>query len=211
MLLANEYILQLMPESKPVQSKKRFKELRQKLQTDDDDCQASMITPPNSQTSSVDGFSIASNRTTHPFRVIEVDAVSAHSLSSLGRVGRILGGTTENLSKTIKEIEKSLSTSALSSSSQNSESIPSSKEVSKCPSTVTLALNESAQHEGQALQEPDVIASTKASTSAQKSSLPPLPSADHVPVAPPRRKKKIKTSNSNQSLMVSFLNNLQTK
>lgn len=76
--------------------RKKFKELRQKLQTDDEDCQTSNLTPPNSQTSSIEGLYAAPSRTTHPFRVIEVDALSLQSLNSLGRLGRILGGLTDN-------------------------------------------------------------------------------------------------------------------
>lgn len=64
------------------------------MHVDDEDCGGgtSLVTPPNSQTSSVDGVSAATNRNSHPFRIIEHDALSLQSLSSLGRVGRILGG-----------------------------------------------------------------------------------------------------------------------
>lgn len=51
------------------------------------------MTPPNSQTSSIEGVYPATGRTTHPFRVIEVDALSLQSITSLGRVGRILSGS----------------------------------------------------------------------------------------------------------------------
>lgn len=74
-------------------SRKKFKELRQKLQTDDEDGQATNLTPPNSQTSSVEGVYAATSRATHPFRVIEVDTLSLQSINSLGRVGRILSGS----------------------------------------------------------------------------------------------------------------------
>lgn len=37
----------------------------------------------------------ASNRTSHPFRIIEHDTLSLQSMSSLGRVGRILGGVSD--------------------------------------------------------------------------------------------------------------------
>lgn len=59
---------------------------------DDEDCPPSNITPPNSQTSSVDGVFPQPSRTSHPFRIIEHDALSLQSIGSLGRVGRILGG-----------------------------------------------------------------------------------------------------------------------
>lgn len=59
---------------------------------DDEECPGTNVTPPNSQTSSVEGVFAAPNRTSHPFRIIEHDALSLQSISSLGRVGRILGG-----------------------------------------------------------------------------------------------------------------------
>lgn len=54
-------------------------------------------------------------RSTHPFRIIEHDAISMHSMTSLGRVGRILGGSVDvSNPSTDKEINQS---SAISSSS----------------------------------------------------------------------------------------------
>lgn len=44
------------------------------------------------QNSSVEGV-FAPQRSTHPFRIIETDAISIQSMTSLGRVGRILAGT----------------------------------------------------------------------------------------------------------------------
>lgn len=73
-------------------ARRKFKEIRKKLNVDDEECTGVNITPPNSQTSSVEGVSIAPSRNSHPFRIIEHDALSLQSLSSLGRVGRILGG-----------------------------------------------------------------------------------------------------------------------
>lgn len=79
---------------------------------------------------------------------------------------------------------KAVSVSALSSSSLDSESTQSSK---KYPSTFTLS-STGAGPSGtgkQALQEPDVIASTKPKQKPQSS----------APVAPPRYKKKSKKLN----------------
>lgn len=46
-------------------------------------------------------------RSTHPFRIIEHDAISMHSMTSLGRVGRILGGSVDvSNSSTDKEINQ---------------------------------------------------------------------------------------------------------
>jgi hypothetical protein len=47
--------------------------------------------PTGSQTSSFDGvFPEPDTRSSHPFRIIEHDALSLHSLTSLGRLSRIL-------------------------------------------------------------------------------------------------------------------------
>ena len=71
--------------------RKKFKELRQKLQTDDEDVQVANVTPPNSRTSSIDGLYATSTRTTHPFRVIEHDSISLQSYNSLIKSGKITG------------------------------------------------------------------------------------------------------------------------
>lgn len=73
-----------------VVGRKRFRELRQRMQTDEEDV-AGNASPPDSQTSSVEGVYASSNKTSHPFRIIEHDALSLQSMNSLGRVGRILG------------------------------------------------------------------------------------------------------------------------
>lgn len=74
-------------------SRKRFKEIRQKLQNDDEECHMGTVTPPNSQTSSVEG--ISASKTIQPFRIIEPDTLSLQSINSLGRIGRILGGISD--------------------------------------------------------------------------------------------------------------------
>ncbi|XP_019874908.2 WD repeat-containing protein 44 [Aethina tumida] len=179
---------------------KKFKELRQKLQNDDEDCQQSNVTSPNSQTSSVEGVFAASNKTSHPFRVIEQDTISLQSLNSLGRIGRILVGTAPDGGR------KALSVSALSSSSLDSESTQSSKQCSQYPSTMTLSTSTvpaESEKRSVPLQEPDVIASTKVSSCSQQKAnrseaagTTEIQSTSHsavdVPVAPPRRKKKNK-------------------
>nr|CAH7717190.1 unnamed protein product [Callosobruchus chinensis] len=189
------------PTFKEVQvgSRKKFKELRRKLQNDEEDYQTGNVTPPNSQTSSVEGV-FAAPKTSHPFRIIEQDTISLQSLSSLGRAGRKLGN---NLPENVR---KTMSVSALSSSSLDSESTQSSKQYSQYPSTATLLIgaaqtdpnaqntmvSSTSQHQNPKpclpLQEPDVIASTKASSSSQHQST-------EAPVAPPRRKKKSKMQN----------------
>lgn len=76
--------------------RRRFQELRQRMQTDDEDTGLNNTSPPDSQTSSVEGVFAVPSKTSHPFRIIEHDAVSLQSMTSLGRVGRILGGSVDN-------------------------------------------------------------------------------------------------------------------
>jgi hypothetical protein len=76
--------------------RRRFQELRQRMQTEDEDIGLNNTSPPDSQTSSVEGVFAVPSKTSHPFRIIEHDAVSLQSMTSLGRVGRILGGSMDN-------------------------------------------------------------------------------------------------------------------
>jgi WD40 repeat protein len=174
----------------PVGGRRKFKELRQKLQNDDEDCQTGNVTPPNSQSSSVDGVFAASYKTSHPFRIIEQDTVSLQSINSLGRLTRILGVVDGEGGR------KAVSVSALSSSSLDSGSTPSSKGISQYPSNATISTLTSQQDyktdkPSLPLQEPDVIASTKASSSQKTDD---QASKLDAPVAPPRRKKKNKAA-----------------
>lgn len=84
----------IKPQLVQVGSRKRFKEIREKLQIDDEECHTGTVTPPNSQTSSVEGIP-APSRTIQPFRIIEPDTLSLQSINSLGRIGRILGGVSD--------------------------------------------------------------------------------------------------------------------
>lgn len=65
------------------------------MQTDEDESGPPNSSPPDSQASSVDGIFAVPVKTTHPFRIIEHDAISLQSMTSLGRVGRILGGVAD--------------------------------------------------------------------------------------------------------------------
>lgn len=76
--------------------RRRFQELRQRMQTEDEDTGLNNTSPPDSQTSSVEGVFAVPSKTSHPFRIIEHDALSLQSMTSLGRVGRILGGSIDN-------------------------------------------------------------------------------------------------------------------
>lgn len=129
----------------------------------------------------------------------------------MGRVGRIglLVNVPENSKLTLKTVEfvfkasdfvtdvetakKTPSVTALSSSSLDSESTHSSRQF---PSTLTICTGTAQAVDEKPcvpLQEPDVIASTKPSI-VQKQLNTTQTAAIHAPVAPPRRKKKNKTS-----------------
>lgn len=77
------------------QGRRKFRELRQRMQTDDEE-PGTNTSPPDSQTSSIEGVFSGpdTSKTVHPFRIIEHDALSLHSITSLGRVGRLLSGGT---------------------------------------------------------------------------------------------------------------------
>ncbi|XP_070170582.1 WD repeat-containing protein 44 isoform X2 [Polyergus mexicanus] len=149
--------------------RKRFRELRQRMQTEDDDIPITN-SPPDSQTSSIEGVYPTPSKTTHPFRIIEHDTLSLQSMTSLGRVGRILAGVADNTSGVlIPSISQCAPSAALTREGQMSSitSIPSKDE--------------------DATSEPDVIASTK-----NNGKLTEDVAISGIPIAPPRRKKKTK-------------------
>ncbi|KAL0107612.1 hypothetical protein PUN28_014722 [Cardiocondyla obscurior] len=151
--------------------RRRFRELRQRMQTEDDDIPINS-SPPDSQTSSIEGVYPTPSKTSHPFRIIEHDTLSLQSMTSLGRVGRILAGAADNVSGVfISGISQCPPPAALTREGQMSSvaSIPSKDEDTT--------------------SEPDVIASTKNNGKPVEDVAIP-----GVPVAPPRRKKKTKTN-----------------
>uniref|UniRef100_A0A1A9V5Z4 WD repeat-containing protein 44 n=1 Tax=Glossina austeni TaxID=7395 RepID=A0A1A9V5Z4_GLOAU len=106
-------------EPKPIQStygRHRFHELRQCMQNDEDDIPGNT---PDSQNSSTDGM--FTNRPTHPFKVIENDSISLQSMSSLGRVGRILAGSIDPSSISIDR--EFLASSTIAESGQQPPSL----------------------------------------------------------------------------------------
>lgn len=179
------------------------------MQTEDDDIPINS-SPPDSQTSSIEGVYPTPSKTTHPFRIIEHDTLSLQSMTSLGRVGRILAGVTDNASGIlVPGISQCPPSAALTREGQMSSiaSIPSKDEdttsgkVSQSSSILTLSgdvlqdssvnsrsdyVSRSQSDKTVMLQEPDVIASTKNNGKLAED-------ASGVPVAPPRRKKKTKT------------------
>ncbi|XP_049785199.1 WD repeat-containing protein 44 [Schistocerca cancellata] len=201
------------------QGRKRFRELRQRMQTEDEDIGPSNTSPPDSQTSSIEGVFAVPPKTLHPFRIIEHDALSLQSMTSLGRVGRILAGFVdatgvgrEGLQSGAgsgvhssgfslgREESMSETSSLLSQGSHTHISVNTERRMGaagkagSAPSLTTSASQHFPREERQGslpLQEPDVIASTKGN-----GKISDVKTADSVavpvPVAPPRRKKKAK-------------------
>lgn len=184
------------------------------MQTEDDDIPINN-SPPDSQTSSIEGVYPAPSKASHPFRIIEHDTLSLQSMTSLGRVGRILAGVSDNSSGTIPITLPHCPVAPIVHETQviPAVSIPirdedtASGKVSQSSSILTLSGdnvndNESCMNDRQdyppssqgnmpvMFQEPDVIASTKNNGKPIESvqDLPP----PQMPVAPPRRKKKSK-------------------
>ncbi|XP_075148282.1 uncharacterized protein LOC142222167 isoform X2 [Haematobia irritans] len=169
--------------------------------------------PVQATNSSTDG--VFANRPTHPFKVVENDAMSVQSMTSLGRVGRILAGSIDPSSMSIdreyfanssqqqqrlqqNQLVNSGSSSTLSS--LKSASIPpsqnetSSSRAFATPPATTSSFGGATDAAPVTLQEPDVIASTKLAHSKTTDSI-----TSSGPVAPPRRKKKSKKGSSSSS------------
>lgn len=107
-----------------VYGRQRFRELRQCMQNDEDENPGNTLTP-DSQNSSVEGL-YTSSRTTHPFRVIEGDALSIQSMTSLGRVGRILAGSASVDASALSVGKDSMYLVSTSSAPQSLIAVPSS-------------------------------------------------------------------------------------
>ncbi|XP_020798510.1 WD repeat-containing protein 44 isoform X2 [Drosophila serrata] len=211
-------------EPKPVTGsyggRQRFQELRQFMQNDEDDNPGNTLTP-DSQNSSTDG--IFTSRSTHPFKVIETDTMSIQSMTSLGRVGRILAGSIdpsaisidrESLASLNAQQQKQQAQQQQQQAQQQAQTVsntnpPSTGNTSSGLSTPRVSPKHQQGSKETAvvvttttgaasaimLQEPDVIASTKLAQSKTTDSI-----TSSGPVAPPRRKKKSRNfSNSSSS------------
>ncbi|GAB0088186.1 WD repeat-containing protein 44 [Sergentomyia squamirostris] len=98
--------------------RQRFRELRQCMQYDEDENPGNTLTP-DSQNSSVEGV-FPTPRPSHPFRIIEHDTVSVQSMTSLGRVGRILAGSIDPSGISVGRDSNQLSSGGSSKSPQGS-------------------------------------------------------------------------------------------
>lgn len=125
--------------------------------------------PSNSSAKSVDAASRNTVQSSHPFRVIDNDGLSIHSMQSLGRVGRILSGSLEpaamnpnrDQQQTQKENQpsresESPTSAVINASLQASSGKQKSEDNQSQNSNYSLTMNPQT-----ILQEPDVIASTK--------------------------------------------------
>uniref|UniRef100_A0A182N1D8 WD repeat-containing protein 44 n=1 Tax=Anopheles dirus TaxID=7168 RepID=A0A182N1D8_9DIPT len=181
------------PEQQPFKEPKslrsqRFHDLRQSMQNDEDENPGNILTP-DSQNSSVEGVYIAPSRSNYPFRVIESDVASIHSISSLGIVGRIMAGG-------------SIDTNAPSVGSSSGKQLQATNKQQGNKKGTTTATGST----GQKSADPDVITSTKQHLAHSKTvdasfAVPAAPTgtAPSRPVAPPRRKKKARKLSSSSS------------
>lgn len=128
--------------------------------------------PSNSSAKSVDAASRNTVQSSHPFRVIDNDGLSIHSMQSLGRVGRILSGSLDPAAMSAKDSPPLLKDNQSSPQSETpTASISKSPSHSALPTSGTQKKNEDSQSQNSnysltmnsntILQEPDVIASTK--------------------------------------------------
>ncbi|XP_020798511.1 WD repeat-containing protein 44 isoform X3 [Drosophila serrata] len=177
--------------------------------------------PVTGSNSSTDG--IFTSRSTHPFKVIETDTMSIQSMTSLGRVGRILAGSIdpsaisidrESLASLNAQQQKQQAQQQQQQAQQQAQTVsntnpPSTGNTSSGLSTPRVSPKHQQGSKETAvvvttttgaasaimLQEPDVIASTKLAQSKTTDSI-----TSSGPVAPPRRKKKSRNfSNSSSS------------
>ncbi|KAG5671766.1 hypothetical protein PVAND_001944 [Polypedilum vanderplanki] len=172
--------------------------------------------PSNSSTKSADAASRNTVQSSHPFRVIDNDGLSIHSMQSLGRVGRILSGSLEPGALSVNR-EQQPSQSPLTESPSNNESqstINTTKKKNEDSHSLNSSNSQIAMSQQQQqqrpiiLQEPDVIASTKLAHSKTTDSITSAGSVaqnqnnqaqQQQPIAPPRFKRKKTRLGSNSS------------
>ncbi|CAF4899470.1 unnamed protein product [Pieris macdunnoughi] len=164
-----------------VQGRRRFQELRRCMQTEEED-------EPEVPQASEHTYALE-----HPFKIISHDTMSLQSMTSLGRIGRILSGAAES-HPNIRE--------------NNPAPSASSREPSTCDDPLATDRTQNVL----AMAEPDVIASTKANSLKHNRGSSAVVAVCHTsclpaPVAPPRKKKRNKLHGS-QSLSTTEGDNL---
>ncbi|KAM8703324.1 hypothetical protein ACLKA7_008016 [Drosophila subpalustris] len=209
---------------KGVSGRQRFQELRQCMQNDEDDNPGNTLTP-DSQNSSMDG--VFTNRPTHPFKVIESDTMSIQSMTSLGRVGRILAGSIdpsaisidrESLASMNAQHQQQQQLQQQQQQQQRQTPPPTSSAI--VTSTATSATAAGTARQMQAVTASSAISSSSGVSAAQAAAvggaimlqepdviastkLAHSKTTDSItssgPVAPPRRKKKSRKFSSSSS------------
>ncbi|KAJ2939007.1 hypothetical protein O0L34_g18984 [Tuta absoluta] len=159
-----------------VQGRRRFQELRRCMQTEEED--EIPETGSDQQAYALE----------QPFKIIAHDTMSLQSMTSLGRIGRILSGASES-HPNIREFAHP-SISSREPSTISDDPMPSDSRTQNVP----------------VLAEPDVIASTKANSLKHRANsaaivsvsacTEPRPASVSGPVAPPRKKKRNKLHGS---------------
>jgi WD repeat-containing protein 44 len=121
---------------------------------------------------SIDAASRNTVQSSHPFRVIDNDELSIHSMQSLGRVGRILSGSLDPASINVKEAQKDSQTCHESPTAPVNDSPQTTSEPQKFEDNLSQNSNYSVTMKpGPILQKPDVIASTKLAHSKTSNSV----------------------------------------
>ncbi|XP_049287547.1 uncharacterized protein LOC125766007 isoform X2 [Anopheles funestus] len=136
--------------------------------------------------SSVEGMYVTSSRSNYPFRVIESDVASIHSISSLGIVGRIMAGGSIDAS----------AHSAASSSMKQMQATSKQQTSKKASSgTANTDVTNSTKHLANS-KTTDAAVFTVPTTTTTTTTTTSVPER---PVAPPRRKKKTRKLSSSSS------------
>lgn len=177
-----------------------MEEMRRRLNTEEvEEPPADENSQSDSQTSSVEGvYGAISGRTTHPFKVVDHDALSLQSGVSVGRVGRLPGtsssshsstqGTTTSSQLTQSTVFDNSSSQGLPEGSQKTLAIQKTTAVTSddVPCSSSSILPTTSRSTGAFIPEPDVVISCKDKTIDFREIKVPPP-----PVAPPRRKRKV--------------------
>lgn len=210
--------------------RKRMEEMRRRLNTEEvEEPPADENSQSDSQTSSVEGlYGACSGRTSHPFKVVDHDALSLQSGVSMGgRLGRLPGGSSsnhtssstvstvpqlpaqDNYGTTVQTTTPVVSSSSEPQTAQTNVTVPPIKTCqvgtepvpsSNTPTGETSTSN--IQSSGQFIPEPDIVSSCKDKSTAVEEADEALPMK--APVAPPRRKRKGNDTTASRSKLNDF-------
>lgn len=144
-----------------------------------------MQDPSNSSAKSIDAASRNTVQSSHPFRVIDNDGLSIHSMQSLGKVGRILSGSLDPASMSVSKDSQQVQRDSGRQSESPTSAIAKSPSISSLQASNAQRKADDNQSQNSnysftmnphtILQEPDVIASTKLAHSKTTDSVRHLP------------------------------------